>query len=279
MSNDDQILVLEDDLVMLESLVEALEDGGYQVVQASTAREALEAARAHTFSLVIHDVRMADMDGLETLAALREIQPQVKPIIMTGYAEGDAPSRAIQQGAFDYLYKPFKLDDLLKTVSQALRSEQLDQENLHTVEEASEEFRQNRARLEREQRERLEQSRMEAFRAFFVGIRSRKLFRKGARQAWQHLEALESRFRKLKSEEITELDLAYRLVSQRLGHEKDPDFSNLNALDVPFADFYKLFTKVLEGTVSLPQLMLAPFLRVFPSSTSDLTTMRDRIWG
>lgn len=73
--------------------------------------------------LAVTDVRMAGMDGLDTLAALRRVHPHLRSIVIPGYASGEAPTRAIQQHAWNCLYRPFIRDDLLGSVRRVLEAD------------------------------------------------------------------------------------------------------------------------------------------------------------
>jgi DNA-binding response OmpR family regulator len=123
-----RILVLEDHDQMRQALVEALEDEGYEVAVATRGEEAVEKARKAPFDLLITDIRMEGMDGLEALRHVREQQPGIHSMVVTGYSTEDDSIRAIRLGAGDYLKKPFKLNDFLKRVNRLVadRLRQLD---------------------------------------------------------------------------------------------------------------------------------------------------------
>jgi two-component SAPR family response regulator len=114
------ILLLEDDDSMRETLVMLLEDEGYEVTAAGSGLEAVEHVSRRSFDLMITDIRMAGMDGLEALARVKESLPDVGSLVITAYA-GEADSiRALRLGAGDYLKKPFELSDLLRSVERIL---------------------------------------------------------------------------------------------------------------------------------------------------------------
>lgn len=92
---------------MRDTLLVVLEDEGFEVTGAANGYEAIEKIKETSFDLVICDIRMAGMDGLDTLATLKKSQPELKSIIMTGYASTEDPIRAIKLGVNDYLFKPF----------------------------------------------------------------------------------------------------------------------------------------------------------------------------
>ena len=116
-----RILVVEDDDSFREDLIAALESEGYQVTGCANGARALELATQEPFDLVISDVRMAGIDGLETLERFQSQQPSVATLVITGYtAEADS-IRAVRLGVGDYLKKPFRLDEFLSAVERLLR--------------------------------------------------------------------------------------------------------------------------------------------------------------
>ncbi|MDQ7822636.1 MAG: response regulator [Candidatus Eremiobacteraeota bacterium] len=129
-----KILVVDDDPSMRDTVTVVLEDEGFDVIAAANGFEAIEKIKESSFDLLICDIRMAGMDGLETLAALRKSQPELRSIIMTGYASEEDPVRAIKLGVDDYLYKPFDAQEFLKSVRKSI-------ETLHKGTPAGEEGR------------------------------------------------------------------------------------------------------------------------------------------
>ena len=120
MSAEEKILVIEDDDSLREDLVMVLSDEGYWVQSAASGLDALELANRHNFDLVVSDIRMAGMDGLETLERLRQEQPSVATLIITGFtAEADS-IRAVRLGVGDYLKKPFELSEFIAAVARQL---------------------------------------------------------------------------------------------------------------------------------------------------------------
>lgn len=113
-----RVLVLEDQDQMRKALVEALEDEGYEVDWATRGEQAVEKASQNRFDLLITDIRMEGMDGLEALRHVRSRQPDIHSMVVTGYSTEDDSIRAIRLGAGDYLRKPFKLNEFLKRVNR-----------------------------------------------------------------------------------------------------------------------------------------------------------------
>lgn len=118
----ESILVVEDDQLMLAALEILLEDEGYDVTTASSGLDAIELARHKQFDLVISDVQMAEMDGIETLSNVKQQQPSTRSIVITGYASPDVPIQAIKMGVDDYILKPFDDRQFIASVKRCLES-------------------------------------------------------------------------------------------------------------------------------------------------------------
>lgn len=112
------MLVLEDDLELREVLQSLLSDEGYLVEVAQSGEEAVELARGQRFDVIVADIRMPGMDGLDTVQHLRHDDPQLQSLVMTGYASEEDPIRALHIGVSSYLLKPFSLDDFLVRVRE-----------------------------------------------------------------------------------------------------------------------------------------------------------------
>jgi two-component system, NtrC family, response regulator AtoC len=113
-----RILVVDDDPVTRDLLREVLEQEGFSLSLASDGAEALRKMEEGTF-LVLSDIRMAGLDGLELLSQMRKRFPSTFVILMTGFGNLEGAVRAIQEGAFDYISKPFRIEDLKALVSRA----------------------------------------------------------------------------------------------------------------------------------------------------------------
>ncbi|MBX7169927.1 MAG: sigma-54 dependent transcriptional regulator [Pyrinomonadaceae bacterium] len=123
------ILVVEDEELMRTILRRILEDAGYQVSTADSAENALEIFSTNEIDIILTDIRMAGMDGLELLDRIKTIDEEALVIIMTAYSSVDSAIAALRKGAYDYVTKPFVNEDLLQTIKNALRQRELFQEN------------------------------------------------------------------------------------------------------------------------------------------------------
>jgi DNA-binding NtrC family response regulator len=123
------ILIAEDDETLAAALDEFLRGKGHRVDLAAHGGEALALLEEKTYSLVITDLVMPEADGLTVLRAARQRDPATLVVIMTGYASLDSAIGAIREGAYDYLCKPFKLQEIEISVNNATQLINLHEEN------------------------------------------------------------------------------------------------------------------------------------------------------
>ena len=120
-----KILVVDDEVGIRESLQKILEKEGFLVETASNGEEAFRIIRGGDIDLLISDIRMAGMDGLELLKVCKSVSPFTEAIMITGYASVDTAVDSMKQGAYDYITKPFKKADILKAVNTAIEKQVL----------------------------------------------------------------------------------------------------------------------------------------------------------
>jgi len=125
-----RILVVDDEEIVIRSCLRILGAGGYQVEAVASGREALQKIDEAPFDVLLLDIMMPKMDGLEVLQKVKESHPDIQVIMVTGLAQVGTAVRAMKLGAFDYLPKPFDPDELTLVVQRALEMRQLVQENL-----------------------------------------------------------------------------------------------------------------------------------------------------
>src|SRR5213080_1136065 len=123
-----RILVADDEDSLRWVLEKGLRQAGYEVVAVKDGTSALEAFEAEPFDLVFLDVRMPGVDGLTALARFREIHADACVVVMTAHGTMDTAIQAMQRGAYDYLAKPFDLDEVLLLSERALTARRLTQE-------------------------------------------------------------------------------------------------------------------------------------------------------
>ncbi len=132
------ILIVDDENVVRDSLAKWFEEEGYSVDTATSAREALLKLPRQRWDLALVDIKMPGMDGLELHRKIREVDPNLIVIIMTGYASVETAVQALKDGAYDYIMKPFDPDDLTHAVVKALDHRRAREENLRLRESLEE---------------------------------------------------------------------------------------------------------------------------------------------
>ena len=124
-----RLLVVDDEVAQMQALCDTLEDHGYQVVGRTNGEDALVALRQAPFDLLLADLMMPGMNGIELLRAALTIDPMLVGIIMTGEGTISTAVEAMQSGALDYILKPFKLRAILPVLSRSLTLRRLRLEN------------------------------------------------------------------------------------------------------------------------------------------------------
>jgi two-component system response regulator PilR (NtrC family) len=123
------ILVVDDELGMRQFLTHLFQRDGHSTRTAENGRQAMEMLREHPADVIISDVKMPDMGGIELLRAARELQPNIEVIMMTAFAHEGTAHEAFLLGAFDFVHKPFDNDLLREKVARALKQISLKDEN------------------------------------------------------------------------------------------------------------------------------------------------------
>jgi two-component system response regulator PilR (NtrC family) len=130
METSGKILIVDDQVNTCKSLQAILKKGGYHSEYALRAEDALKRVQAEHFDIVIADIRMPGMDGMQLLEELKRTQPHLLVIMITGYATIKSAVEAIQKGAYDYLPKPFTPDEVRVIIERAVELSRLQSENI-----------------------------------------------------------------------------------------------------------------------------------------------------
>jgi DNA-binding NtrC family response regulator len=125
MTSHERILVVDDEEQMRDLLAKVLERKGYQVAVCGDGAEALSVLEREPADLVVTDVRMPGLTGMEALRAIKELNPEIVVIIMTAFGSIDQAVQAVKEGAYDYINKPFKIEEMLLTIDKALAERSL----------------------------------------------------------------------------------------------------------------------------------------------------------
>jgi signal transduction histidine kinase len=141
-----KILIVDDEKVTMKNLEHVMKNEGYEVIGTESGQNALKLLDEYQFDVILTDIRMEEVDGIQILKRCRELYPDTEVIMITGYATLESAIHAMKQGAFYYIAKPFKLDEVRKVVKEAVEKVKLKKENIalldvkssleHAVEEA-----------------------------------------------------------------------------------------------------------------------------------------------
>lgn len=124
------ILIVEDEDMARENLEHVLTKEGYRVIAVNSGIKALELLDTRNFDLVITDLKMEKVDGMKILEKSKDLQPYTEVIMITGYATVDSAVKAMKKGAYHYIAKPYKIDEVRKVTKEALLKRKLRLENL-----------------------------------------------------------------------------------------------------------------------------------------------------
>ena len=115
-----KLLIIDDERVALRNLEHIMKKEGYDVVGTQSGANALKLLEEQPFDVVLTDLRMGKVDGMEILRRCREIHPDTEVVMITGFATLESGVEAMKHGAFYYIAKPFKLDAVRKVVQEAV---------------------------------------------------------------------------------------------------------------------------------------------------------------
>jgi DNA-binding NtrC family response regulator len=124
MSQRPSILVVDDELLIRDLLYDFFKDQGWDISIAENGEKALEVLRAKNIDLVLSDVKMPEMDGLDLSRKLRESYPKIPVVLMTGYPSVDSVIDALRNKVVDYIVKPFNINQLYKAVESQLKKKE-----------------------------------------------------------------------------------------------------------------------------------------------------------
>ncbi len=142
----EKILVIDDELFVRELLQEFLSKEGYNVYLAESGEKAINLIKTNRVEIALIDLKMPGMDGISTLKEIKKIAPETIAVILTGYPTIESSIEALRSGAYDYVVKPFKLNDLKNTIEKALNEYRLKSEigqlrkKIQTLEEQLKEY-------------------------------------------------------------------------------------------------------------------------------------------
>lgn len=124
-----KVLVVDDEVLVRKSVVKVLKRDGLDVTEAEDGYKAIELAKVNDFDIIVTDVRMPGIDGIETIKEIKKDKPWIKTIVMTGFASENTPVEAIRLGVNDYIYKPFELEEFRHCVNRNINMIKLEKQN------------------------------------------------------------------------------------------------------------------------------------------------------
>ena len=135
-----RIIVIDDEPLMRVTVHDAMVAEGYEVVSAETGKKGIELLRETEWDILITDLRLPDMDGIQILKEVKSLNPETQVILITAYGSIDSAVTAMKEGASDYLTKPFSMDELLLIIKRILRIRELEEENRSLRKKVEEKF-------------------------------------------------------------------------------------------------------------------------------------------
>jgi len=129
MESKARLLIVDDELVAIKNLTHVMEKEGYAVTGTQKGQHAIKLLQEQHFDVVITDLKMEKVDGMQVLRKAKDLQPDAEVIMITGYATVQSAINAMKKGAYDYITKPFKLDEVRKVVREAVEKVMLKREN------------------------------------------------------------------------------------------------------------------------------------------------------
>jgi len=134
--SDIQALLVDDETEFLETLIKRLRKRNVQAFGAGSGEEALAFLDEHPVDVIVLDVKMPGMDGIQALRTIKKKDPLAEVIMLTGHASMEAAIEGMELGAFDYLMKPINIDDLLYKIEDAHKKRALQEEKIRRMEDS-----------------------------------------------------------------------------------------------------------------------------------------------
>ncbi len=255
------ILLLEDDAQLRETLEDVLSDK-YEVKACEAPEQALQLAQQQTFDLLLSDVRLGGpVDGVEVLRQVRERQPHLRCLIMTGFADLEVPVRASQLQADDYLTKPFLLTQLFQSLEQILNLPDKSETHwLLQIAHKPADFL--KRRLWDKHLQQLQQVRQRLLQRFFILIRSGRISVEASYSVFVQLLAAESQYHRAQPEDWANLSKRFEALEGALLAALTGANSLKPAPELSWENFKLMHQRVLQGEVQLAHFMRAAQLCV-----------------
>jgi DNA-binding NtrC family response regulator len=128
------VLLVDDEIDFQSTMAKRLGKRGLNILRAETGESAIEILKNHSVDVVVLDVKMPGMDGIETLREIKKLNPLIEVIMLTGHASVEAAIQGMELGAFDYLMKPTEIDELCYKLEDAYRKKNLQEQKIKQME-------------------------------------------------------------------------------------------------------------------------------------------------
>ena len=283
------ILVVEDDYEMQNVLVETLEDEGYLAHGVSSVNDALKLVSTTSFDILVTDVRMAEIDGVTGFRMLKELLPELRCVIITGYSSEEVTEQAIALQVDDYIVKPFPLSSLIRAVKRVVDRHELSNHYLDILKRIPKSMFSTAVRFfKKEDRVKLDEVRGEVFQALHIGIRSTHLNAFSSNRLFfelvQHDEKHKAYLVNPDPQVAESLLKSYRHLYDILkGTLRNDKAQYMGQGSFPSAVFSPIYAGVSSGDITLEAFQLAPGLKSLNESelltSPELRKLRDTIWG
>ena len=137
------VLIIDDEPLMRLSISDALKAEGYNIASVESGGEGLKAIKDKAYDIVITDLKLPEVDGLHILKSCRHYSPMTKILMITAYGSVETAVEAMRQGAYDYITKPFSMDEMIIIVKRLIRLRNLEDENIYLKEKIEDKYDSN----------------------------------------------------------------------------------------------------------------------------------------
>lgn len=134
--DEDSILLVDDEADFLETMIKRLKKRNLKVTGAGSGEEAIKILKEMPTDVVVLDVKMKGLDGIQTLKEIKKIYPLVEVIMLTGHASLEVAVEGMEMGAFDYLMKPMDIDELLYKLEDACKKKHIQEQKIKRLEDS-----------------------------------------------------------------------------------------------------------------------------------------------